>query len=122
MACWHMRFQRRPCTKWVLTVCLVFTFVRHWAQQAGPRNLFELIGRCFSIAEAKLCEQWKKDANFVFELDVDGFDCFDRAKELIAKGEQAARAALPKLRRLLNLEERKVDLEIAASAPGFFAM
>jgi NTE family protein len=83
-----------------------------WSQQAGPRNLFELIGRCFSIAEAKLCEQWKKDADFVLELDIDGFgfDCFDRAKELIAKGEQAARAALPKLRRLLNLLEPKVDL------------
>jgi NTE family protein len=76
-----------------------------WSQQAGPRNLFQLIGRCFSIAEAKLCEQWKKDADFVLELDVDGFaiDCFARAKELIAKGEQAARAALPELRRLLNL-------------------
>lgn len=81
-----------------------------WSQQASPRNLFGLIGRCFSIAEAKLCEQWKKDAAFVLELDVDGFafDCFDRAKELIAKGEKAARAALPKLRRLLNLLEPKV--------------
>jgi NTE family protein len=75
-----------------------------WSQQPGPRNLFELIGRCFSIMEAKMCDLWKKDADFVLEPDIDGFsfDCFERAKELIAKGEEAARAALPQLRRLLH--------------------
>jgi NTE family protein len=70
----------------------------------GPRHLFDVIGQCFSIAEAKMSGVWKKDADFVLEPDIDGFafDCFDRAKELIANGEKATRAALPQLRRLLN--------------------
>jgi NTE family protein len=70
----------------------------------GPRHLFDVIGQCFSIAEAKMSGVWKKDADLVLEPDIDGFafDCFDRAKGLIANGEKATRSALPQLRRLLN--------------------
>jgi len=88
------------------------------SRQPAPRHLFELIGQCFSIAEAKMRDLWQKDADLVIEPDIDGFafDCFDRAKELIANGEKAARAALPQLRRLLHLPELQ-GREIAASAP-----
>jgi NTE family protein len=84
------------------------------SQQPGPRHLFEVIGQCFSIAEAKMCDLWKKDADFVLEPDIDGFafDCFDRATELIANGETATRAALPRLRRLLDLNHSEVTPEI----------
>ncbi len=94
----------------------------HQSQRRRPRHLFELIGQCFSIAEAKMCDLWKRDADFILEPDIDGFafDCFNRAKELSANGEAATRAALPQLRRLLNLPERRaVDLKIAVrSAPA----
>ena len=88
------------------------------SRQPAPRHLFELIGQCFSIAEAKMRDLWQKDADLVIEPDIDGFafDCFDRAKELIANGEKATRAALPQLRRLLHLPELQ-GREIAASAP-----
>ena len=102
--------------------CVVGVYLcAHWAQQPAPRNLFEVIGQCFLIAEAKMCDLWKKDADFLIEPDIDGFafDCFDRAKELIASGEEATRAALPGLRKLLNLPEMPVDSETAAlSAPS----
>ena len=77
----------------------------HWAQQRPPRHLFEVIGQCFSIAQDKMCEMWKKDADLVLEPEVNGFayDCFDRAKELIELGAKAMRAVLPELRILLNL-------------------
>ena len=76
----------------------------------APRHLLEVIGQCLSIAEDKMRHLWKKDADLVVEPDISGFsfDCFDRAKELIANGEKAARAALPQLRRLLTLPEPHV--------------
>jgi NTE family protein len=76
----------------------------HWTQKQ-PRHLFEVIGQCFSIAQDKMCEQWKKDADRVLEPDVSGFsyNCFDRASELIDIGEAAASAVAPELRGLLNL-------------------
>ena len=73
----------------------------------APRHLLQVIELCLSIAEAKMRHLWKKDADLVVEPDINGFsfDCFDRAKELIANGEKAARAALPQLRRLLRFPE-----------------
>ena len=75
-----------------------------------PRHLLEVIGQCLSIAEDKMRHLWKKDADLVVEPDISGFsfDCFDRAKELIANGEKATRAALPQLRRLLRLPNARV--------------
>ena len=79
----------------------------HWAQDREPRHLFEVIGQCFSIAQARMCDLWKKDADLVVEPDVTGFtyDCFDHAKELIALGEESVRAVVPQLRTMLNLHE-----------------
>lgn len=83
----------------------------HWTQSRSPRHLFEVIGQCFSIAQSRMSETWKKDADLVLEPDVTGFsyDCFDRAKELILLGENTVRAVLPELRVLLNLPETAVE-------------
>jgi NTE family protein len=86
--------------------CVVGVYLSaHWSQDRGPRHVFEVIGQCFSIAQSKMCEVWKKDADLVLEPDVKGFtyDSFDRAKDLIANGEAAMRTALPALKRMLNL-------------------
>jgi NTE family protein len=96
----------------------------HWTQQRTPRHMFEVIGQCFSIAQARMIESWKKDADLVLEPDVNGFayDCFDRAKELIALGETAAREVLPQLRTLLNLPEPEATIadvsQVQAMAVG----
>ena len=57
-----------------------------------------------------------RDADLVLEPDVNGFsyDCFDRAKELIALGQAAVHSAVPELRRILNLPGVTVEL---ASVP-----
>ena len=98
-----------------------------WDQNRAPRHLFEVIGQCFSIAQDKLSEAWKKDADLILEPDVRGYsyDCFDRCDELIAMGESAARAVLPQLRMLLNIPEAVVDLApaplpttVVSSQPG----
>jgi NTE family protein len=85
--------------------CVVGVYLsadRSW--QPAPRHMFDVIGQCFSIAEAKMCALWKKDADLLVQPDITGFsfDCFHRAKELIANGEKATRATLPQLRRLLG--------------------
>ena len=76
----------------------------HWVQLRGPRHLFDVIGQCFSIAQARMSAQWRKDTDLVLEPDVDGFtyDGFDRSAELIASGERAMRAALPALKEFLQ--------------------
>ena len=72
----------------------------HWVNAKGPRHIFDVIGQCFSIAEAKMCHLWKAHADVVLEPNVDGiaYDGFDRAKELIRIGEESARAIVPQLR------------------------
>jgi len=81
----------------------------------APRHLLEVIGQSLSIAEDKMRQLWKKNADLVVELDINGvsFDCFDRAKELIANGVKAGRATLPQLRRPLRLPAPDVVLGIA---------
>jgi NTE family protein len=87
-----------------------------WPEGRAPRHLFEVIGQCFSIAQANSCEVWKKDADLVLQPNVCGFeyDCFDRAAELIANGEAVTRAALPRLRKMLNLPERATEPQVTA--------
>lgn len=72
-------------------------------------------------------EMWKKDADLVVEPNVAGFsyDCFDRAKELIALGEASVHAIMPELRLLLNIPEPATSLAAlpppvtpATSQPG----
>ncbi len=77
----------------------------HWSSARPPRHVFEVIGQCFSIAQARLEDSWKKDANLLIEPDVNGFtyDCFERTPELIAAGEVAMRSVLPQVRTMLNL-------------------
>jgi NTE family protein len=85
----------------------------HWSQDRPPRHVFDVIGQCFSIAQARMCELWKKDADLVVEPDVNGFsyDCFDRARDLIALGEESVRAIVPQLRSMLNLHQPAIALD-----------
>jgi NTE family protein len=89
----------------------------HWAQNRAPRHMFEVIGQCFSIAQERMCELWKKDADLIVEPNVDGFsyDCFDRARDLIALGESSISEIVPQLRAMLNLPDPDA---IVASLPA----
>ncbi len=85
--------------------CVIGSYLSaHWSNARPPRHVFEVIGQCFSIAQAKLSDSWKKDADMVIEPEVGGFsyDCFERTPELIAAGEAAMRAALPQVRAMLK--------------------
>jgi len=76
----------------------------HWVSPGPPRSVFDVIGQCFSIAQAKASSLWQADADIVMEPEVQGFayDAFDRAPELVRAGEDAARCALPRIREWLR--------------------
>jgi len=90
----------------------------HWVKLNGPRHLFDVIGQCFSIAQARMSGSWKADADLVLEPDVNGFayDAFDRTNELIVSGENAMRAALPTIRRWFEVADRAPHAKVAKSS------
>jgi hypothetical protein len=92
----------------------------HWVRPCGPRHLFDVIGQCFSIAQARMSVHWKKDADLVLEPTVDGFayDAFERSAELIASGERAMRKALPQLKQALGHAPRTTRLRRNSPASG----
>jgi NTE family protein len=64
---------------------------------ALPRNVFQVVNRCFQILHRRTEESWRKESDLVIVLDVgkvewDGFNC---APDLVRAGEAAALAALP---------------------------
>lgn len=86
----------------------------HWVNANGPRHIFDVIGQCFSIAQARMSSLWQAAADLVIEPNVDGFayDGFERAPDLVRAGEEAARKAMPEIRKWLVAEPL-----IATAAP-----
>jgi NTE family protein len=68
-----------------------------------PRNTIEVIGRSFSIIQSNAEQPWRRYADVTVEPDVHHFlwDDFSKTPELVAAGESAARAALPRIREAL---------------------
>ncbi|MFB3915802.1 MAG: patatin-like phospholipase family protein [Terriglobales bacterium] len=89
----------------------------HWVNLKGPRHVFDVIGQCFSIAQARMCSLWQSSADLILQPDVRGFsyDGFEHAPELIASGEQAAREALPAL--LSWITDPQVTVALAHATP-----
>jgi len=70
----------------------------------SPRSLFEVVGESFHIAQNLAQSTWRDHCDLAIEPQLEDFrwDDFERADELIAAGEIAARSALPALRNLLR--------------------
>jgi NTE family protein len=81
----------------------------HWKNSEGPRHIFDVIGQCFSIAQDVNCAQARSCADLVIEPDVTGFryDDFERSAALVQIGEEATRAAMPAIRKWLEVEKVK---------------
>jgi NTE family protein len=74
-------------------------FSAHWVQKS-PRHVLEVIGQCFSIAQANMSCLWQTHADLLIEPDVSafGFDDFQKALSLVKVGAEAGRKVLPTLR------------------------
>ncbi|GAC1643767.1 MAG: hypothetical protein NVS9B15_00440 [Acidobacteriaceae bacterium] len=94
-------------------------FSAHWVK-ASPRHVLDIIGQCFSIAQANMSPLWRVDADCLIEPPVDpyGFDDFGKTPELVAVGEAAARAALPEIRKWLQPQTAPVPVELVAARTG----
>ena len=76
-----------------------------WAKGGAPRHLFDVIGQSFAIAQDAMSSLWRGAADLVIEPDVAGFayDDFKRTDVLIQAGEAAMRAALPEVRKWMEV-------------------
>jgi NTE family protein len=76
----------------------------HDGQRGAPTNIFQVVSRAVSAAQKHQLEAWERHADLVLRPSVQGlaWDDFDRIDEAIEAGSVAARAAVPRLKQLLN--------------------
>jgi NTE family protein len=73
------------------------------ANNRKPESIVDVIGLSFAILQRHADLEWRRTADIIIEPNVKNFlwDDFEKTSELIAAGEAAARAALPKIRAAL---------------------
>lgn len=69
-----------------------------------PRNTIEVISRSFSIIQTTAIQPWREQVDILLQPNVHHvlWDEFVKTPQLVAAGEEAARAALPKIKELLD--------------------
>jgi NTE family protein len=79
---------------------LVIAIFLEAANNRLPTSIVDVIGLSFSILQRHADLEWRARADIIIEPVVKDFlwDDFEKTSELIAAGEEAARAALPKIR------------------------
>jgi NTE family protein len=87
------------------------------AANRRPSSIVDVIGLSFAILQRHADLEWRRTADIIIEPVVKDFlwDDFDKTPELIAAGEIAARAAVPKIRAFLEI---KRDHKVPLPAPG----
>jgi len=77
-----------------------------------PRNTIEVISRSFSIIQIAATQTWRSASDVLIEPDVHHilWDEFVKTPQLVAAGEDATRAALPKIKAAL---EGHIDRRVA---------
>ncbi|HWC16838.1 MAG TPA: patatin-like phospholipase family protein [Terriglobales bacterium] len=74
-------------------------FGAHWVHRS-PRHVLEVIGQCFSIAQANMSCLWQAHADLLVEPDVSAyaFDDFQKALGIVKVGYEAGLKVLPTFR------------------------
>ncbi len=64
---------------------------------SDPRNMMQVVNRCFQILQGQTEREWRRSSDLVIEPDVSDFawDSFGSSAALIDAGRKAAEAALP---------------------------
>jgi predicted acylesterase/phospholipase RssA len=77
----------------------------------------DVIGLSFAILQRHADREWRREADIIIEPVVRDFlwDDFDKTPELIASGEAAARAALPKIRAALAPKSAQATTIVSSS-------
>lgn len=76
------------------------------ANNRMPTSIVDVIGLSFAILQRHADLEWRRAADIIIEPNVKDFlwDDFEKTSELMAAGEAAARAALPKIRAALDIK------------------
>jgi NTE family protein len=84
------------------------------ANNRTPTSIVDVIGLSFSILQRHADLEWRAQADVIIEPVVKDFlwDDFEKTSELIAAGETAARAALPKIRAVIAAKSGKETSEV----------
>ena len=84
------------------------------ANSRKPSSIVDVIGLSFAILQRHADLEWRRSADIIIEPIVKDFlwDDFDRTSELIAAGETAARAALPKIRAAISAKSGEETSEV----------
>jgi NTE family protein len=71
--------------------------------KTAPRNTIEVISRSFSIIQTAAAQLWHSDVDILIEPEVHHilWDEFAKTPQLVAAGEESARAAIPKIKAAL---------------------
>jgi NTE family protein len=93
---------------------VVIAVVLGAASERKPTSIVDVIGLSFAILQQHAESEWRRTADIIIEPIVKDFlwDDFEKTSELIAAGEVAARAALPKIRAALALQPRQKPLKL----------
>ncbi len=88
------------------------------ANNRRPASIVDVIGLSFAILQRHADLEWRRTADVIVEPVVKDFlwDDFEKTSELIAAGETAGRAALPKIRAALELKARREPTAIASKS------
>ena len=85
------------------------------ANMQPPRTFTDVLSRSFNIIQRHTDLAWRQQADVVIEPDMKSFvwDDFTRTPELVAAGEAAAQAVLPRFRELVGSEAAATELPAA---------
>lgn len=86
------------------------------ANNRRPTSIVDVIGLSFAILQRHADLEWRRAADIIIEPVVKDFlwDDFEKTSELIAAGETAARAALPRIRAALSSVSTNESAEITS--------
>jgi NTE family protein len=90
----------------LLGVDIVIAVYLEAANLQPPRTFTDVLSRSFNIIQRHSALSWRQQADIVIEPDMKSFvwDDFTRTPELVAAGEAATLAALPKIRELVGTD------------------
>jgi NTE family protein len=95
---------------------LVIAVFLEAANNRTPSSIVDVIGLSFAILQRHADLEWRASADVIIEPIVKDFlwDDFDKTSELIAAGEAAARAALPKIRAAIATKSGEQASEVTS--------
>jgi NTE family protein len=81
----------------------------HDGQRGAPANIFQVVSRAVSAAQKHQLEGWERYADLVLRPSVQdlAWDDFDRIDQAMEAGAAVARAAVPRIKRMLELRSEE---------------